>query len=205
MTRVGIGFCATTAFVVSFAVAAWHGAGAPSLYEVASLVGISGPAANATPEAGTPERAAEPLVDPFALAEAIVTARRAFSDSDDDIVLAAARERFVGRELVWEVRYVAPLCTAPDRCVVLPFDHARLDERFLQGWMPRLALSADEHRVLVDRCAPHHRCVVTVRGELSKLELSPNLPTSIELSALRILDARSETEGESWMRRRPQG
>lgn len=194
------------AFAVSFVAAAWFAAGdrAPDLDEVASQLGLSDPAASLSdaPAIGREATAAEPWVDPFTLAASIIEARQRFTDSGDDIALLAARAAHLGREVEWEVRYVEPFCTAPDRCAVLPFDHARLEERYLQGWMPRLALSAAEHRLLSETCASHPRCVVTLRAEISELMLTPGLPTSITLSAVRIRSARGERDDESWIRRR---
>ncbi len=67
--------------------------------------------------------------------------------------------------------------------------------------MPRLSLTAEEHRTLGAHCAHHDRCVVTLSAEISDLVLSPDEPTSVTLSDVRVLSSRDEREGESWMRR----
>ncbi len=192
MTRPRMALYLTAVFAASFSSAAWlaAGQGVPELSRVIEREEVE----------------TAPPIDPVELAHAIVDARESFAESGDDLALVATRERYVGREISWEVRYVAPFCTAPDRCAVLPFDHARLGERLVQGWMPRLALGAREYRELQGRCASHGRCVVTLSAELSELELSPSEPTSMTLSKVRIGEARDERPGESWMRRlRPNG
>lgn len=148
--------------------------------------------------APTPERSDR---DQYALAADIAGAETG-PDGSVGSALARARAEWRGRRYRWEVRFVPPLCQDADRCVVSPFDHARLAETRAPGWLPRLALDDGQHARLLALCADHRACVVTVEATLTELELSEDEPTTVTLADVRVVSARAATEGESWIRRR---
>jgi hypothetical protein len=161
----------------------------------------------------TPREKAEPIfmkpaepaaaaIDPrdqYALASALSQAQRSQSDVQEQRYDDLRRE-YRGKRLSWEVRLSPPLCRSAEKCVVLPFDHARSKERIVQGWLPRLELDAKSFAELEQACSPHAGCVFRFEGTLSKLVASPEMATSLSFSDVRIVRARAEAPAESWGR-----
>jgi hypothetical protein len=112
------------------------------------------------------------------------------------------RSTWQGRRYRWDVALVPALCRTADTCVAMPFDHLRHPELdIVQGWLPRLDLTADTHAALLRDCEPHHPCVFTFEGELDRFVLDPQDPTSIGFADVQIASIRAATPDESWIRR----
>ncbi len=157
----------------------------------------------------TPEPTAEPApqIDPrdqYTLAHEIAQARRVREDLEG--TLARTRAQWVGRRYRWELALLPALCPAVGPCVALPFDHLRSTTKPIrQGWLPRLALDADQRTALLAQCAPHARCVLDISAALDQFELSTEQPTSMTLSNVEVHAVRGMRSGESWVlgNRRP--
>lgn len=115
--------------------------------------------------------------------------------------LESVRTDWQGKRYRWEVGVSAPLCTGPEACNVLPFDHASQDERIVHGWLPRLTLTQESHADLVKRCGAG-LCVATIEATLSSFTLSSEDPTSLTFSDVEVENVRPRQDGESWVRRR---
>lgn len=115
--------------------------------------------------------------------------------------LESVRSGWQGKRYRWEVGVSTPLCTGPEACNVLPFDHARQGTRIVHGWLPRLRLTAKSHADLLERCGPRS-CVATVEATLSSFVLSSEDPTSLTFSDVELVEVRERHEGESWVRRK---
>ena len=115
--------------------------------------------------------------------------------------LESVRTDWQGKRYRWDVGVSAPLCTGPEACNVLPFDHASQDERIVHGWLPRLTLTEESHADLVKRCGAG-LCVATVEATLSSFVLSSEDPTSLTFSDVELVEVRARREGESWVRRK---
>lgn len=98
------------------------------------------------------------------------------------------RQSFEGNRYRWTVQLIAPLCSA-DRCNVLAFERGGTGVTG-QSWMPRLELTAGQHRALLDRCAGKSPCPVEVEGRLSRLVASTEQFTSVTLDEVEILRQR---------------
>ncbi len=114
--------------------------------------------------------------------------------------LETVRTDWQGKRYRWEVGVSAPLCRL-GACNVFPFDHASVGDRIVAGWLPRLALSAEVHADLLERCGPG-LCVATVEGTLKTFVFSAEEPTSLTFSDVAVLDVRPRREKESWVRRK---
>jgi hypothetical protein len=150
-----------------------------------------------------PAPPAAPVIDTrdqYAFASALSQAQRSPPEEQEQRY-AELRRDYRDKRLSWEVRFSPTLCRSGDRCVVLPFDHARSKERIVQGWLPRLELNAAGFEELERACAPHAACVFRFEGTLEKLIASPELPTSLSFSDVRVVRARAETSSESWGRK----
>lgn len=137
--------------------------------------------------------------DQYALASALSDAQRSKPDAQEQRYDDVRRE-FRGKRLSWEVRLSPALCRSREQCVVLPFDHAHQKQRIVQGWLPRLELDEKSFADLGRLCSPHAACVFRFEGKLDKLIASPELPTSLSFSDVRIVNARAESPTESWGR-----
>lgn len=115
------------------------------------------------------------------------------------------RADWQGRTLRWDAYRVDALCPVGDRCHVVPFDHARVDDVVRQGWLPRLELDAADAARLVEVCAPHEACVITFEGRLEAFRFSLDHPTELGFVDVGILAGRSVRDGESWGRRHVPG
>lgn len=106
---------------------------------------------------------------------------------DADAVWHEVRRDYHGKRFTWTVFYSPALCAAADRCHVIPFDRTGQDKKIVQGWMPRLALSADEFARLQKTCAGKQRCQVRFTGTLHRLTLSADHMTSLSFTDVEIL------------------
>ena len=109
-------------------------------------------------------------------------------------------ETWSNRRYRWQLRFVPALCTRPDACRLLPFDHRRTG-RWAQGWLPTLRLEPMGLRRLREVCASYDHCVVEVEGQLT-VQLPPGLPPGVTFDDVRVNHARNARADESWVRRR---
>ena len=107
---------------------------------------------------------------------------------------ADVQQRWQGRTVRWTVTRHGVLCSSADDCHVAAFPVQR---PAAQGWMPHLAFAPGQYEALAARCGGQAVCEVTIEGTLRHLDVSPELPTSVQLSNVRIvsqtLPARTQT------------
>jgi hypothetical protein len=109
---------------------------------------------------------------------------REIADADRLGTWREVQHRWQGQTLRWTVTRQRVLCRSADDCNVAAFPIQRPAR---QGWMPQLAFAPGQYEVLVGRCGRQESCELTVEGTLSQLDVSPELPTSVQLSNVRIL------------------
>jgi len=177
-------------------------AGAAGCILVAAA-GCTEPAPERSPWADvqTPaQRARHAGVDPrdqYALLDAVVAAKGSQLHADP-AALARVRGDWIDHRVRWSVGLQPALCRSVGDCVVLPFDHSTRAAPIDQGWLPRLDLDTRARTALRQRCADHQRCVITLEATLSQFELSTELPTSVTLSDVQLLESRNASADESW-------
>ena len=135
--------------------------------------------------------------DQYAFAAAVAAAQRIDLEEDPN-AYHRTWTSWNGKRYRWELAYVPLLCRSAEACVMAPFDHARSDERIVQGWLPRLRFDDATHADLQARCQGKKRCIVTVEGTM-KLTLSSQEPTSIAFEQPRIVSSRAAAASESWI------
>jgi hypothetical protein len=96
------------------------------------------------------------------------------------------QHRWQGQTLRWTVTRQRVLCGSADDCNVAAFPIQRPAK---QGWMPLLTFAAGQYDALATTCGSQDPCEVTVEGTLSELEVSPELPTRLTLSNVRLVPA----------------
>jgi hypothetical protein len=96
------------------------------------------------------------------------------------------QQRWQGQTLRWTVTRQRALCSSADDCNVAAFPIQRPAK---QGWMPQLSFAAGQYDALARACGSQDQCEVTIEGTLSKLDVSPELPTALELSNVRVVAA----------------
>lgn len=103
--------------------------------------------------------------------------------------------RWQGQHVRWTVTRQPVLCRSADDCNVAAFPIQRPAR---QGWMPQLSFASGEFDALTRVCGSA-ACDVVIEGVVSKLEVSPELPTSVQLSSVRIVSPspsnRAQTAG----------
>ncbi len=155
------------------------------------------------PDPAPPEVATVAKLDArsqYTLVEAALAAR---ADSDlADTKLAAVRKDWVKHRIRWQMRYIAPLCQRADSCAVAPVDYNQFEGRVVQGWLPSLELTEASHTQIVNECEGKSRCIIEFEAEIKELVLSTVEPTSMNLSNVEILGARSAKDTESWVKRK---
>lgn len=98
------------------------------------------------------------------------------------------RQRWLGQRLTWTVTRQRALCHAASACNVAAFPIQRPAQH---GWMPALELTPPEYARMTAGCGIADQCEVQFEGTLSDLVLSPDQPTSVRFSDVRILRAHS--------------
>jgi hypothetical protein len=96
------------------------------------------------------------------------------------------QHRWQGQTLRWTVTRQRVLCGSADDCNVAAFPIQRPAK---QGWMPALTFAAGQYDALAQACGSQDACEVTIEGRLSELEVSPELPTKVALSNVRLVPA----------------
>jgi len=93
-------------------------------------------------------------------------------------------QRWQGQTLRWTVTRQRLLCSSANDCNVAAFPVQRPAK---QGWMPLLTFAPGQYDALAQACDGQDQCEVTVEGILSELEVSPELPTKVVLSKVRLV------------------
>ena len=127
-----------------------------------------------------PAPAAKPA--PLAHASAADLARE-IADADRLGTWREVQDRWQGQTVRWTVTRQRLLCRSADDCNVAAFPIQRPAK---QGWMPQLSFAPGQYDVLAGACGSQEQCDVTIEGTLSQLDVSPELPTSVQLSNVRI-------------------
>ncbi|TMQ22628.1 MAG: hypothetical protein E6J90_12160 [Deltaproteobacteria bacterium] len=109
---------------------------------------------------------------------------RDIADADRLGTWREVQQRWHGQTVRWTVTHRHLLCRSADDCNVAAFPIQRPAQ---QGWMPALQFAPGQFDALARRCGSQDPCEVTIEGTLSQLEVSPELPTSVQLSNVRIL------------------
>jgi len=94
------------------------------------------------------------------------------------------QHRWQGQTLRWTVTRQRLLCGSANDCNVAAFPIQRPAQ---QGWMPLLAFAPGQYDALAKACDGQEQCEVTIEGILSELEVSPELPTKVVLSKVRLV------------------
>jgi hypothetical protein len=109
---------------------------------------------------------------------------REIADADRLGTWREVQHRWQGQTVRWTVTRQRSLCGSADDCNVAAFPIQRPAR---QGWMPQLLFAPGQYGALTDLCGSQEQCEVTVEGMLSRLDVSPELPTSVQLSNVRIV------------------
>ena len=94
------------------------------------------------------------------------------------------QHRWQGQHVQWTVTRQRLLCSSADDCNVAAFP---IERPAKQGWMPQLVFAPGQYEAMAALCGTQEPCDVTVDGTLSQLDVSPELPTRVQLSNVRIL------------------
>jgi hypothetical protein len=86
--------------------------------------------------------------------------------------------------VTWTVTRHRLLCRSADGCNVAAFP---LQRSAKQGWMPLLSFAPGQYDALTASCGDREPCEVTVEGTLGELEVSPELPTQLRLTNVRLV------------------
>jgi len=132
---------------------------------------------------GKADRTPSPAPPPLAHATQADLAHD-IADADRLGTWSNVAQRWQGQTVRWTVTRQRLLCRSADDCNVAAFPIQRPAK---QGWMPQLQFAPGQFEVLASRCGSQDPCEVTVEATLSKLEVSPELPTSVQLSNVQIL------------------
>ncbi len=111
---------------------------------------------------------------------------RELDDADRDGTWPEVRARWQGQRLHWTVTRQRSLCGSVDECHVAAFPITRPAK---VGWMPALQLAPGEWAKLAAGCGDAEQCQLEIEGTLAELVVSPELPTSLKFSDVRIVDA----------------
>lgn len=98
------------------------------------------------------------------------------------------KRRWQGQVLRWTVTRQQVLCRTAEACNVSAF---AIQRPAPVGWLPTLRFAPGQFAVLESRCAGKDVCEVTIEGKLEKLQVSGELPTNLELTGVKIVDAKA--------------
>jgi hypothetical protein len=115
---------------------------------------------------------------------------RELDDADRRGTWSDVRYRWQGQELEWTVTRYRTLCGSEKRCNVAAFPVMRPAQR---GWLPGVQFAPGEYAKLDAACGAAERCEITIDGTLSKLEVSGEMPTSVQLSNVKLKSAKQST------------
>jgi len=94
------------------------------------------------------------------------------------------QHRWRGQCVQWTVTRRRLLCSSAADCNVAAFP---IERPAKQGWMPQLVFAPGQYEALTALCGTEDPCEVTVEGTLNQLDVSPELPTSVQLSNVRVV------------------
>jgi hypothetical protein len=94
------------------------------------------------------------------------------------------QHRWQGQTVRWTVTRQRMLCQSADDCNVAAFPIQRPAK---QGWMPQLRFAAGQYDALTAMCGNQEQCDAIIEGTVSQLDVSPDLPTSVQLSNVRLV------------------
>jgi hypothetical protein len=103
---------------------------------------------------------------------------REIADSDRLGTWGDLPRRWQGQTVRWIVTRHRAMCRSADDCHVIAFSTERPAQ---QGWMPELGFAPGQFDALTAACADRDPCEIPIEATLRKLEVSPELPTSVEL------------------------
>jgi hypothetical protein len=109
---------------------------------------------------------------------------RELADADRLGTWHEVQHRWQGQTVRWTVTRQRLLCRSADDCNVAAFP---IERPARQGWMPQLQFAPGQFAALADFCGTQEQCEVTVEGTLTELDVSPELPTHVQLSNVRIV------------------
>jgi hypothetical protein len=111
---------------------------------------------------------------------------RELDDAEQAGTWNEVKRRWQGQVLRWTVLRQRVLCRTAEACNVSAFPIQRPTP---VGWLPTLRFAPGQFAALEARCAGKDLCEVTIEGKLEKLQVSGELPTSLELTGVKIVDA----------------
>jgi hypothetical protein len=94
------------------------------------------------------------------------------------------QHRWQGQTVRWTVTRQRMLCQSADDCNVAAFPIQRPAK---QGWMPQLRFAAGQYDALAAMCGNQEQCDAIIEGTVTQLDVSPDLPTSVQLSNVRLV------------------
>ena len=109
---------------------------------------------------------------------------RELSDAERLGTWREVQHRWQGQTVRWTVTRQRLLCRSADDCNVAAFP---IEQPAKQGWMPQLQFAPGQYDALSGLCGSQEQCEVTVEGTLRQLDVSPELPTNVQLSNVRIV------------------
>jgi hypothetical protein len=112
---------------------------------------------------------------------------RELDDADRRGTWNEVKRRWQGQVLRWTVTRQQMLCKTAEACNVAAFPIQRPAPA---GWLPTLKFAPGQFAALEARCGGKELCEVTIEGKLEKFQVSGELPTNLELSGVKIVDAR---------------
>jgi hypothetical protein len=108
---------------------------------------------------------------------------REIADADRLGTWSELVRRWQGQTVRWTVTRQRVLCRSADDCNVAAFPIQRPAK---QGWMPQLQFAPGQFEALARVCGSREACEVTIGATIARLEVSPELPTSVQLSNVQI-------------------
>lgn len=112
---------------------------------------------------------------------------RELDDADRRGTWNEVKRRWEGQVLRWTVTRQRMLCRTAEACNVAVFP---IQGPAPAGWLPTLSFAPGQFAALEARCGDREQCEVTIEGTLSKLSVSGEQPTNLELTGVKIVDAR---------------
>jgi hypothetical protein len=112
---------------------------------------------------------------------------RELDDADQRGTWNEVKRRWQGQVLRWTVHRQQVLCASAESCNVAAFPIQRPAPA---GWLPTLKFAPGQFAALEARCGGKELCELTIEGTLEKLQVSGELPTNLEITGVKIIDAR---------------
>lgn len=140
------------------------------------------PASSSSPSR-SPSAPSSPAMRPLEHATAADLARE-IAEADRLGTWRDLQHRWQGQAVRWTVTRQRLLCQSADDCNVAAFP---IERPAKQGWMPQLVFAPGQYDALSSMCGTQEQCDVTVEGTVSQLDVSPELPTSVQLSNVRLV------------------